>query len=182
MSENVNGELTPLEVRTSDNGREVLWAEVAADRIRVVSVPVFAYGVSRGSLVAAVPGDRTLLFTKTVFDSRGATLRAYVAGALKASSVYLNTIVPEAKEAHLQIGPATFFDPEIAAIHVASRGELPKVATYFDDLVRRGLLRFWEYGDPVNSAEEPDEEAHAPDPWELVHPLPVDGNSSVGMS
>lgn len=182
MSENINGELKALEIRTSDNGREVLWAEVVGTAIRVVSVPVFAYGVSRGSLVAAVSGERTFLFTKTVFDSQGATIRAYVEGGMKASDVYLNTIVPEAKRVGLQVGPATFFDPEIVAVHVANRRELPKVVTYLDDLKRRGLIRFWEYGDPVNSSGELGEDGYAPEPWELVHPLPVDGNSSVGMS
>ena len=178
MNNRLPSELKLLEVPTTDNGTEVLWADVIDDVVRVVSVPVFAYGISRETVISTQPQGDRLRLVGVLRSSLGATLRAYVSSAVKASDVYTQRIFPDAGRLGLRIGPATFFDPEIVAFHVAVRADVPAVTAYLDDLARQGMLRFWELGDPpkadVGSAD--DEESVDP-PWELVHQLPIEGQA-----
>jgi hypothetical protein len=170
------GELKPLEVPTDDNGTEVLWVDAGRGVVQVLSVPVFAYGVSRESVVATEPHGDRLRFVKVLQSSPGATLRCYVAQEAKASDMYNQRVFPDAKRMGLRIGPATFLDPEIVAFHVATRAQMGAVTKYLDDLARQGLIRFWEFGDPPaggDGAHEKDETSTAQ--WELVHQLPIEG-------
>ncbi|HEV7595472.1 MAG TPA: DUF4265 domain-containing protein [Gemmatimonadaceae bacterium] len=170
------GELQLVEIPTKDNGIEVLWAENGAGRVRLVSVPVFAFGVSSGTTINTELSGHRLRFKSVLTASTGATIRCYVAAGLKASEVYVNRLAPDAKRRGLRIGPATLFDPEIAAVHIATREQLQDVAACFNSLVHEGTLRFWELGDP--SSEQPAllSEESLGEPWELIHPLPVEGS------
>lgn len=164
----------------SDNGTEILWCETTHDgNYRVLNVPVFAFEVSVGSGIEASSGREGILhFDRVSHASPGATIRCYLAEGLTASRSYLGEISPEAEERGLHVGPATFFDPDIVAIHLRNRDQLPLAIGYFDDLVRRGVIRFWELSDPASPSEAEDEGAEE-EPWELVHPFPDGGTISV---
>jgi len=169
-------ELKLLEIPTSDNGTEVLWADVLGGVVHVVSVPVFAYGVSRDAVISAQSHGDRLRLVRVLRPSPGATVRIYVAQDAKASDVYTQRILPDAREKGFRIGPATFLDPEIVAFHVADRAELSPVTAHLDGLAREGVLRFWELGDPPMSDDgNADDDDSSTKPWELVHQLPVEG-------
>jgi hypothetical protein len=174
MNDLFHTEFKPLEVPVSDNGTEVLWAETVKGATRVVSVPVFAYGISRGAIISAKPEANRLRIVTVVRPSQGATIRAYVNSSIRASDLYLNYIFPVARDSNVRVGPATFFDPEIVAFHLANRSDVGRVTPYLDDLARKEILRFWELGDPqAANDEKPDESAG--EQWELVHQLPIEG-------
>lgn len=172
-------ELVQVVVPVEDNGREALWVEGDDGHGEVASVPVFAYGISKGASVAfASDGPRHRL-TRVLAPSRGATVRCYTAKGIEASSFYRGEVAPSLGQRAPGFGSATIFDPDILALHVVSRSRLPDVAQWLDARVVQGLLRFWELGDPeawpaVQAGETTDTE-----PWELAHPLPVDGEPSV---
>src|ERR1700722_6661868 len=109
----------------SPDGRiEVLWVEQesAPDTYRVLNTPVWMYGVSVGTVVYGLPGESEYLrFGRVIRDSPGATVRLAVPVGATASQVYLGRIVPDTKRLGIDIGPATFFDPGIVAIHVGER-------------------------------------------------------------
>jgi hypothetical protein len=173
-------EIKQVEIFTSENGVEVLWGDASDDVVQMLSVPVFAYGISRGTIVSTKPsGNRTRL-VKVIHPSQGGTIRCYVAEAIKASELYTGRIYPELRNRQLSVGPATFFDPDIVAVHITKRSQLKAVGTYFDELTRQGQLRFWEIGDPELSHEE-EGPVDSGEPWELVHQLPVEGKAVHAM-
>jgi len=97
-----------------------------------------------------------------------------------ASDIYRQRVIPSAQQMALRIGPATFLDPEIVAIHVHERKHLAAVTAYLDVLASQGVLRFWELADPETDpgdTDRTDETASAP--WALIHQLPVDGQSNT---
>lgn len=167
----------------SPEGREeALWVEQqGASTYRVLSVPVWFYGVSVGSIVEAEPGDGARLkFRRVVRDSPGGTVRFIVpSGAAQASDVYLARVIPDAKRLGLYIGPATFFNPRLVAVNVHERAKWwPEVGGYLDQLVKEGVLEQWEVADPDQYAAEHDEEnveKVESGRKVLVHPLPIDG-------
>lgn len=171
--ERVAGDLRMIEVPTVDNGLEVLWAEELNGLYRVLSVPVFAYDLSRGAQVATHGGTNRLKLAVVVAPSTGATVRCYVPNESAAHDVHIGRILPDAERYGLCVGPATVFDPDIIAIHIGDREQVARVGTYLDTLVGQGVLRFWELGDPAPKAEEVGTNYSAAEPWELVHPLPV---------
>lgn len=158
----------------SDNGTEVLWCEAMSDGdYQVLNAPVFAFGVSVGSRIKASSGSGGVLhFDQVSHASAGATIRCYFMEGLMASRSYLGWILPGALERELRVGPATFFDPDIVSIHIRDRGQLPLAIGYLDDLVRSGVLRFWELSDPVPDQLGEADEGTNGEPWELVHPFP----------
>lgn len=166
----------------SPEGREeALWVEEhGRNTYRVLSVPVWIYGISVGSIVEAEPGGGPRLTSRRVVrDSPGGTVRFIVpSGGTAASEVYLIRVIPDAKRLGLYIGPATFFNPRLVAVHVHDRADWwPKVGGYFDTLVSEGVLEQWEVGDPDQYAGE-HEANDAGDRLSgnvLVHPLPIDG-------
>jgi hypothetical protein len=171
-------ELRLIELKAPDNCTEVLWGEGSSAVYRILSVPVFAYGVSRGSLLFTEAHGERLAAVRVLESSPGATIRAYVADSTSAHEVYSTIIQPNSTEQQLSLGPATLFDPQIVAVHVRDRSAMLPVRHYFDQLVRQSIIRFWEFGDPVPyPPTEPD--GPEDDPWELVHPLPVDGHAAV---
>jgi hypothetical protein len=167
----------------SPEGREeALWVEQQGpNTYRVLNVPVWFYGVSVGSIVEGEMGDKGWLnFRRVLRDSLGGTLRFIVPPTgPKASEIYLTRVIADAKRFGLYIGPATFFNPRLVAVHVHERAKWwPEVGGYLDQLVREGLLQQWEVGDPNQSAADHDEERIekvAPGGTALVHPLPIDG-------
>src|SRR5437879_3997501 len=95
----------------SPEGREeALWVEHQnGNTYRVLSVPVWIYGISVGSIVEAEPGDGPRLkFRGVVRSSQGGTVRFIVPPGAIASEVYLARVIPDAKRLGLYIGPATF--------------------------------------------------------------------------
>ena len=170
------GEWRQMRFQAADGHTEVLWVAPAADgAYRVLSVPVWLYGVSVGTLVRAHEGDRWLEYDSTALSSPGATIRVYLppdADQMPASRVYLERVFPDCTERDLAIGPATFFDPLLVAIHLQRRQEWDnEAAAYFNELVEQGIAELWEIADPdVYPPEEPEiEEFHAV----LVHPRPT---------
>lgn len=163
---------------TVDNGTEWLWARPGPAGYEVLSVPVFCYGVSRGSVVRAAVGDAGTLVCGTVLHaSPGATIRCYVAEGAPASDVYRLDVVPAAREAGIVIGPATFFDPDVVAIHVHDRADVLRVGALLDELHASGKVRFWEIGDPAD--DDAQEEPSTAAPWSLEHPHPDAGEGCV---
>jgi hypothetical protein len=170
-----NAELSLIEIGVSDNGTEVLWGETTPRGIRIASVPVFAFDISQGTLVAASPAGNRLRFERVLVPSGGSTVRCYVAKQLKASEVYHTRLVTAFRAAAVDLGPATFFDPEIVALHIEKRTEMRRAAEVLDGLTRQGILRFWERADPGPSQHVDEAGGSVDRPWELVHPLPVKG-------
>jgi hypothetical protein len=176
-STNQSRELKLIEVAVPDNGKEVLWADAVGQALRIVSVPVFAYGVSHGTLVSVdASGDR-LKLDRVLRASPGATIRCYAVKTLQAHDVYYHSILPDTAKNRLSLGPATLFDPEVVAIHDLKRSELGSISNYLDSLVRQMILRFWEVSDPTPELSEGEDKSD--EPWELVHPLPAGGGPAV---
>ncbi len=161
--------------RAADGHREVLWVEPDQDdTYRVLNVPVWLYGISVGTTVQGRPGDQWLEYVATVRESRGATVRVYLprgAPITPASRLYLERIIPDCRDRQIAIGPATFFDPRVVAVHIHDRDQqATAVASYLDELVDAGIADLWEFGDPDTYPPE-DAEESAGD--ELVHPQPT---------
>lgn len=174
----------------SPEGREeALWVERQhANDYRVLSVPVWLYGVSVGSIVEGESSEGTTLkFRRVVRDSPGGTVRFIVpSGGGRASELYLARIIPEAKRLGFAIGPATFFNPRLVAVNVHERAKWwPEIGDYLDGLVRDGVLDQWEVADPDQyAAEHEQENIEKVDAGRnvLVHPLPVDGSQGEHVS
>lgn len=167
--------LEQIEVPTDDNGTEVLWAVAAGVAYRIISVPVFAYGLSLGTEVAARPSPRSgrLALDHPTRVSLGATVRCYAAPPSAVRELYAPLLLKDLERLGINAGPATLFEPTIVAINLVKRSQITGAARYFDALVGDGILESWETGDP---ATPPNMETgtEASDPWELVHPLPND--------
>lgn len=160
----------------SPEGRqEALWVEpVGAGDYRVLNPPVWTYGVSVGSVVqASERSDGFLAFQRLVRASDGATVRVIAPDGIPARDVYLSRLIPAAQALGLDIGPATFFNPRLAAVHVQRRAEWwPEVGKFLDGLVRDGTIEQWEVADPdVYAADCVQREA--PMGEILMHQLPA---------
>ena len=162
-----------IEIPESDRGIEIVRATAAADGgYRVLSVPVFVFGLSRGAVIDAEPGPRgRLRFCRLRVASPGATVRCYVSPSTTPRRVYEERLVGRVAQ-RLGLGPISLFDPDILAVHVQDRGQLSTVAKYLDQLVLDGTLRLWEPADP--GAPSVVEESAVEQPWELVHPPAAD--------
>lgn len=167
-----------------DGRREALWVEQSTENgYRVLSVPVWVYGISVGSVVQALDaGAGELIFDRIVTCSSGATVRFVTSQRNSASNVYLQRILPDAGRLSLMIGPATFFDPKLVAFHVRDRQKWwPDVGGYLDALVREGILEQWEVADPDEYPEGGTDSAELRDDV-LRHPLPVEGQPGQHVS
>lgn len=171
-----------IAIPTTDNGSEIMWVEEVAGMYRLLSVPVFVYGVSRNAMLSATVNENRLQFKAVVRPSEGATVRCYLAMGWDARDVYKDRIEPDSDRYALRCGPATLFDPEVIALHVAERKNVTQVGRYLDALTQQGVLKFWELGDPVVGADRIEAEASSEEAWELVHPLPVDGKPAVAQA
>lgn len=160
----------------SPEGRqEALWVEpVGGTEYRVLNPPVWIYGVSIGSLVrASERQDGLLAYEELVKSSEGGTVRVIAPEGSPARDVYLSRLIPAARARGLEIGPATFFNPRLAAIHVRNRAEWwPEVGAFLDSLVRDGIIEQWEVADPDAYADEGVPPA-APLGEVLMHQLPT---------
>jgi hypothetical protein len=160
----------------ADGHAEIMWVQPENDgTYRILNVPVWQYGVSVGARVRGRAGERWLEYDKLVEDSRGATVRIYIpadAPIAPASRLYLERIIPDCRTRGLGIGPATFFDPRVVAIHVRERSDWStRFAEYLNGLVDERVLQLWEVGDPdAFPPDEPDEDGAY---CELVHPRPT---------
>jgi hypothetical protein len=161
-----------------DGRDELLWVESrGGGRYAVLSVPIWVYGVSPGTIVEGRGSDDQLEVVRIVANSPGATVRYVVSPEVTASVIYLSRILEDAKRFGFLIGPATFLNPRLCAFHVRRRGDWwPTIGSYLENLVTDGIISQWEVGDPDEygsdggSSEDPDVT-----PSELRHPLPVDG-------
>lgn len=167
--------LSQVRFRAADGHREVLWTQPDGAYYRVLNVPVWLYGISVGTLVSVTVGEPWKEFSEIITPSTGGTVRLFVpdeAPLIPASRFYLEQMLPECRERRLAIGPATFFDPLVVAVHIRHRDQWNQAyAKYLDDLVARGSIRFWEVGDPdVSPPDQPDEVVSDS---ELVHPRPT---------
>jgi len=164
-----------------DGRGEVLWVQPMNGVYRVLNVPVWQYGISVDSRVKGRPGERWLEFDGLVETSSGATVRIYIpseAPISPASRLYLERIIPDCRERRIGIGPATFFDPRVVAIHVRVRADWDtRLADYLDELIDEGLLELWEVGDP--DAYPPDETEEPAEHRDLVHPRPTPGREEA---
>lgn len=177
------GVLQQIVFESPEGRREALWAETGLQgEYKVLSVPVWCYGVSVGSMVEAeLDGNGRLRFSRNVKPSAGGTLRFMVpARGMTGKEVYLSRVVPDAMERGLHIGPATFFQPRLVAFHLRRREDWwPQVGSYLDHLVSLALIEQWEVADPdVYAAEHSAGSLERVDPNRpvLEHQLPVDGS------
>lgn len=142
---------------------------------RILSVPVWSYRISVGSEIrAAVDETGVLRFQELARPSPGATVRLIVPAGAVASQVYLQHVIPQARKEGMAIGPATFFNPRLVAIHVHARSEWwPKMGEFLNRLIADGIGEQWEVADPdeygVASGLPPQSEGPV-----LMHPLPAD--------
>jgi hypothetical protein len=160
----------------SPEGRgEVVWVERQPSQyFRVCNVPAWMYGLSLGALVSGRQGAGEILeYEALVEPSIGGTVRCVVPKGNVASHVYLERIVSDARKRGYAIGPSTFVDPRMVAIHLHARDSWPIVGQYLDGLVTEGIIQYWEVGDP-------DQEREADDPptipWtgrDMIHPEPT---------
>ena len=164
-----------LEIPGLGGGRELLRVAAEADgAYRVLSVPVCAFGLSRGTRVAATrdADDRPLRLERVLAPSPGATVRCTVSPTCTTGH-FDEEYVREGAGPRLGLGPVSIVEPELVAVHVADRRQLARVAAYLDRLIVQGVLSSWTYGDPGALAE-----GHMPATpmasWELVHPPAVD--------
>lgn len=142
-----------MQVRCVDpDGRfEVIWVEEKGDGLSVVmNVPVYLYGLSLGSIIRCVASkDPLFTFDRVIQNSPGGTVRIIVPGGQMAGEWYLKYLLPAASERQLAVGPATFYDPRMVAVHVQRRSDLwESVGSYLTDLVEQGVIEKWEAGDP----------------------------------
>lgn len=166
--------------------REALWVErVSVDSYRLLSVPVWVYGLSRGTLVACRPSDGDdLVFARVLRESPGATVRFIVPEDRKASAVYLSEVLPRAGAEGMFVGPATFFNPRLVAMNIHTRADWwPTVGTFLDALVEQGVLEQWEVADPDEYASEHATEVRVEVANTiLAHPFPVDIGQNQSVS
>jgi len=173
---------TPVEVEwqqmrfvAADGHAEVLWVQPDDGAYRVLNVPVWQYGLSVGSRVKGRRGERWLEFDGLVEKSSGATVRIYIpadAPISPASRLYLERVIPDCRQRRIGIGPATFFDPQVVAIHVRARTDWnTRFADYLSELAEHGMPQLWEVGDP--DAYPPDEPEEPGDHSDLIHPRPT---------
>lgn len=159
----------------SPEGRgEMLWVERQSNgHFRVLNVPVWVYGISLGSLVAAKVGlDGVLEYERLIEPAPGGTVRCIVPRGGLASQTYLERIVPDAQTGAVGIGPSTFLDPRMVAIHLHAKDLWPVFGQYLDGLVNEGVLQEWELADPDEHDGESDS---IPEPWNgrvLMHQEP----------
>lgn len=155
--------------------REVLWvAPIHVDRFSVLNVPVWLYGVSVGAVVHAVrDGSGLLHFERVVEPSVGGTIRVMVPHGGLASRTYLDVIGPTAARAGISVGPATFFDPLIVALHISRRVDtVSAIGDVLGPLREQGVIRGWEIADPSDDEDEEEEGELSKEAGELVHPKP----------
>lgn len=168
---------------TSDNGEELLWAEpLATGLYRILSVPVFVYGVSRGSVVevrAPASATEVRAASRVAQESPSATVRLYADDRFEAGRLYLEEVAERVRERGVSVGPATILDPSIVAINVTVRSEWERFAAVLDDLVATKHARFWELGDPDLSPVADEVVEYVRAPWRLVHPPPGDPVSTA---
>lgn len=165
--------------RAPNNRTEILWAQhYAGNEYRLLNVPVWTYGVSVGSLFRARERpDGVLSFVDIVEPSPGATVRVLVGGDPQASDVYLKQLGPRAQDAGFSIGPATFFDPMMIAIHVKDRSQWGDFGEFLNTLIEEEIIDQWETGDPDEYADQAGEEEDIGS--ELVYPEPIGDRSHV---
>ena len=160
----------------SPEGRgEIVWVEEqSANAFRVLNVPVWIYGISLGTLVEGKWNGALLSYSRLLEPSPGGTVRCIVPKGGLASRTYLDRIVGDAGKLGVGIGPSTFLDPRMVAIHLHVKDTWwPQFGGYLNKLVEEGVLQEWEVGDPDEYADD-----HASEPatgWtgrDLVHPEP----------
>ena len=163
-----------LEVPGFGAGRELL--RVTADPeggFRILSVPACAQGLSRETRVDAERApDGTLRFVRVLAPSPGATVHCWVSPQCTPRR-FDEEHVQAGGGPRLGLGPVSIVEPELVAVHVRDRGDLPHVARYLDRLIVLGALTTWTYGDPGALPEG----QMPPTPmatWELEHPPAVD--------
>lgn len=171
------GDRDLLEIPLLGEGVEVVRVAAAPEGgWRILSVPVRAYGLSRGTRVAADVADGLRLRIADVLAaSPGATVRCTVSSTCTTRQLD-EEWVREGAGPRLGLGPVSIVEPETVAIHVADRAMLPRVAAYLDRLILAGVLRTWEYGDPGAPPHGTTTRVDT-GPLELVHPPAVDASS-----
>jgi len=175
-----------------DGLREVLWVErVHDDAFLVLNVPVFVFGVSLGTVVQGMNATRRaadkqpveLRVRRVLRASVGGTVRVIVPAGMLASHWYTAHFLPHVRQrGRLRVGPATFFDPRMVAIHVKQRHQVwGALAGYMSDALDRGVIQQWTAADPEEGQRRPavdralrgdDLGARAADEGILIHPAP----------
>jgi hypothetical protein len=163
-----------LEIPILGEGVEVVRVTPATEGgWRLLSVPVRAYGVSRGARLDAVATESgRLRIADVIAASDGATVRCWVSNTCTTRQLD-EEWVQEGAGPRLGLGPVSLVEPDLVAIHVAARDMLPHVAHYLDRLILAGLLRSWEYGDPGAPPRGTTTRTDT-GPLELVHPPAID--------
>jgi hypothetical protein len=166
-----------LEIPILGEGVEVVRVAPASEGgWRILSVPVRAWGLSRGTRVTADTAEGPRLRIADVIEpSPGATVRCTVSSTCTTRQLD-EEWVREGAGPRLGLGPVSIVEPETVAIHVGDRAMLPRVAAYLDRLILAGVLRTWECGDP---GAPPHGTTRRIDtgPLELVHPPAVDASA-----
>lgn len=185
---NESGALHQMVFTSPEGRREALWVEDHGHHMyRVLSVPIWAYGISLGTIVTAQPSDDHMFefkFDKVVATSTRGTIRFIVAPGRRAKQVYIGRVLPDAAHLSLFVGPATFLHPRVVAMSLFERDRWwPEVGRYLDDLVRQDVLEQWEVADPDAYANDRAPASPLdPPPKILVHQLPVDGVQGLEVS
>ncbi|HKW08888.1 MAG TPA: DUF4265 domain-containing protein [Gemmatimonadaceae bacterium] len=161
----------------SPEGRvEVLWVEASPDvpsGYRILNVPVWLYDISIGTVVEGRHAENGQLeFVRVLSQASGGTVRVITAPAAPdASRLYLDRILRDCHQRQIMIGPATFFDPRLVAIHVQDWDRYcDQLVQYLQDLRATNDIQEWEIADPAEPSDQT-QEAPRPGPG-LIHPRP----------
>jgi hypothetical protein len=161
----------------SPEGRvEILWVDPVSDvpsTYRNLNVPVWVYDISVGTVVEGRSGETGYIeFVRVVKEALGGTVRVITASDDRmASHLYLDRILADCQERRIMIGPATFFDPAMVAIHVQDWEQYHEpLLAYLDELRAAGEIQEYEVGDPAEPSDEPQEPARTGS--DLIHPPP----------
>lgn len=162
-----------LEVSAPYGGCEVLRVIPVKGLWEVRSVPVFAMGVSRGTLVdATAVANSRLRLNSVVEESPGGTLRLIFNQEERASQMYRGRVADAFRAAGLPLGPGTIFDPQVLALHLPNRNWWQEYTSVADRLAQENAINFWELGDPDVHPAVAYEGSY--EPWELIHPMAND--------
>jgi hypothetical protein len=158
---------------------EWLWVAKTGQReFRVLTVPIWVYGISVGTLVTGrIVGSR-LHFNDLAEPSPGGTCRILTQAGQVASELYLNIVGPKLAAEGVSVGPASFYDPAIVGVHFKNRARVEMLRAVLNEFEADSAFETWELADPANEETPGGEEVDEHDVEEPAPPLDHDPPST----
>lgn len=168
-------ELIQIDFFSPEGRCERLWAQTTSHETAcVLSVPVWIYGISRGTIVRYRRDDKRTFSSGVQRESDGGTIRFLASEGLTGKAVYLTRVVPTFQKQNLGVGPATFLGPRFVAMNVHKKATWwPQIGSYLEKLSSDGIIETWEASDPDQDADAPTTPSEDPERV-FIHQLPID--------